>query len=88
MARDGTIDLHLDEDLLRYLSHGEAPAAIDAMQRVVAASAFLRLGRDGRMWVTGPGGGPPRQVPVMIDRRPLLEKLHSELGHPCGHRLY
>ena len=88
MLVEGKVDLLLDEELLRYLSHREAPATADAHRRVVAASAFLRLDREGRLWVTGPGGGAPRLVPDMVDRRPLLEKLFQELGHPGGNRLY
>ena len=75
LVEAGSADLLVDEALLRYLSHREAPASAAAHQRVVQASSFLRLDREGRLWTTGPGGGPPRLVPDLIDRRPLLEKL-------------
>ena len=38
MFAEGRVDLLLDEELMRYLSHGEAPKAVDAFQRVVTAA--------------------------------------------------
>ena len=86
LLAEGSNDVLLDEQLLRYLSHREAPPTVDAYRRVVTASAYLRIGKDGRLWVTGPGGGAPRLIPDMVDRQPLLEKLLAELGHPGGDR--
>ena len=88
MMMQGVIDVLLDEELLRYLSHREAPAGAEALERVVNASRFFRLDREGRLWVTGAGGGAPRLVPDMVDRTPLLQKLLEELGYPGGDRLY
>ncbi len=82
------MDVLLDEELLRYLSHREAPPGPEALERVVAASRYLRLDKDGRLWVSGTGGGPPRLIPDMVDRGPLLEKLLEDLGYPGGDRLY
>ena len=68
LMRQGVVDVLLDEELLRYLSHREAPPGPEALERVVAASRYLRLDREGRLWVTGAGGSSPRLIPEMVDR--------------------
>ena len=78
----------LDEVLLRYLSHKEAPKGAEALQRVVQSAQFLRLDKEGRLWTVGPGGGSPRLIPALVDRIPLLQKMLAGLGHPGGDRLY
>ena len=47
-------DVLLDETLLRFLFHREAPQEGHVYARVLKASRFLSMKEDGSVWVTGP----------------------------------
>jgi hypothetical protein len=47
-------DVMLDEPLLLFLSHREAPQEGHVYARVLKALRFLSMKEDGSVWVTGP----------------------------------
>lgn len=85
---DGTRDVTLDEELLRYLSHQERPPSYEALRRVLTAANFLHLDERGVLWVTGEARAPLRRVPRLGEREKLLTRLHATLIFPGTDYLY
>lgn len=57
------------------------------LSRVLRASGFLKLDSQGRLWIDREGQ-PPRQVPLLRDRRQMIRKTMVSLAFPHGSRLY
>lgn len=89
LTHDGVQDCTLDEALLEFLATGEVTGPrVSALQRVRKAANYFSVDDRLRLWVTGPHAGPPRHVPLLKERAPLLERTLRALGYPGGARLY
>ncbi len=63
----------VDEDLLRYLHNRHVPQCPLTYARVLKASQYINMDQKGRVWITGPGEGPPRQVPQLKERAIIVD---------------
>ena len=89
LADDGVQDCTLDTALLEYLVTGAVTGAHAREEaRVRKAANYFSVDERQRLWVTGPHKGPPRHVPVLKEREPLLDRTLHALGYPGGARLY
>jgi hypothetical protein len=88
LKEKGTIDITLDEPLLRYLSHAERPQDPRDERRVHRASQFIFMDDAGQLWFQEQGQVIQRQVPPIYMRARLIEVVFRQGGYPSGERLY
>ena len=81
-------DVMLDEVLLRFLSHSEAPTDPVEYSRVLKASRFMYMDAAGRVWLRGDDDVPPRQIPLLKNRPKIITSSLTTGAYPSGDRLY
>jgi hypothetical protein len=78
----------LDEVLLCYLSHRQAPADPIEYARVLRAGNFIYMDEKGKVWLRGGDNFPPRQVPLLKNRGKIVTASLQTGAFASGDRLY
>jgi hypothetical protein len=81
-------DVLLDEALLCYLSHKQLPVDAAEATRVVQASKYIHMNREGKVYISGPLEGVPRLVPEFRFRKQIVQAALPLSGFASGRRIY